>query len=245
MAAMDCLIADRFHIRPGEESGYRETVLRLPGGYACYGPPPDAPQVQPLPALSAEHVTFGSFNNPAKFSASILSAWAEVLRRVPGSVLLLKYDALEQPVIQQRLRQRFAELGVDPDRIRAEGHSDLREHMAAYGRVDIALDTQPYSGGLTTCDALWMGVPVVTFPGRIFASRHTQSHLTSAGCEQFVAADIRGYVELAVDWAGRIEELAELRQQLRERVRRSPLCDASTFARDLLALLQQAWSRPG
>ncbi len=113
--------------------------------------------------------------------------------------------------------------------------------MAGYGLVDLALDTQPYSGGLTTCEALWMGVPVITYPGAGFASRHATSHMTNAGFGEFVAADMRGYVELAIQWANRLDEVAQLRSQVRERVSKSPLCDAPQFASDFLALLQNAW----
>jgi predicted O-linked N-acetylglucosamine transferase (SPINDLY family) len=122
-----------------------------------------------------------------------------------------------------------------------EGGSPHRELLASYSRVDLALDTQPYSGGLTTCEALWMGVPVVTFPGSTFAGRHSTSHLINAEYEQFVAADLAGYIDLAAAWAVRLAELAAIRQQMRERVRRSPLCDAPRFASDFLALLRQAW----
>jgi protein O-GlcNAc transferase len=142
--------------------------------------------------------------------------------------------------VQSHLAGRIAERGIDPQRILFEGWSPHRELMAAYNRVDLAFDTQPYSGGLTTCEALWMGVPVVTCAGRTFAGRHAVSHLTSAGYQQFVAADMSGYVELAVGWAGRLEELAAIRGQMREQVRRSGLCDAQAFARDLLNVLTAA-----
>ena len=122
-----------------------------------------------------------------------------------------------------------------------EGWSPHRELLAAYNRVDLALDTQPYSGGLTTCEALWMGVPVITFPGQTFAGRHSVSHLTNAGYPQFIAADAAGYVDLAVQVAGRLDELAAIRSQMREQVKNSPLCDAPRFARDLLDVLRAVW----
>src|SRR5262249_46529805 len=121
-------------------------------------------------------------------------------------------------------------------------HDDL---LASYGRVDLALDTQPYSGGLTTCEALWMGVPVVTSPGKTFAGRHATSHLTNAGLPQFVAASREAYVDLAVQWSHRIDELAALRSTLREQVQNSPLCDAKKFANDLFKLLQTTHGERG
>jgi protein O-GlcNAc transferase len=240
LTAMDGLIADRFHVRPGEEPWYVERVLRMPHGYVCYGPPHDAPSIVPLPALKTGRVTFGCFNNPAKFGPRVLAAWAEILRKVPQATLLLKYGGLEEPQLEARLRGELARCGVAADSLRIEGGGDNRQMLAAYGGVDLALDTQPYSGGLTTCEALWMGVPVITFPGRTFAGRHATSHMHNASYPQFVAADWAGYVELAVEWAARLDELAAMRQSMRDRVISSPLCDAPAFAHDFLALLQTA-----
>jgi len=241
LAAMDYVLADRHHIRSGEEAYYVERVLRMPRGYTCYGPPVDAPAVGPLPALAKGRVTLGCFNNPAKFSPRILGAWAEILRSVPGSDLLLRYGGLQQPSLQERLRGRFVERGIEPERILFEGWSPHREMLGGYSRVDLALDTQPYSGGLTTCEALWMGVPVVTFPGQTFAGRHSVSYLTTAGYGECIAADAADYVRLAVDWSSRLDELVGLRAQMRQRVGASPLCNGPAFARDLLAVLSSAW----
>lgn len=240
LTAMDGLIADRFHVPPGEEDAYAETVLRMPGDYICYGPPQDAPAVEPLPALRRGQWTYGCFNNPAKLHPGLFDLWAEILRRVPEARLLLKYGGLDQPPLNEHIRRQFAARGVDPARLVFEGWSEHRELLARYGQVDLALDTQPYSGGLTTCEALWMGVPVVTFPGCTFAGRHATSHLHHAGLPMFVASSPQEYVELAVAWSQRPQELAELRAGLREQVRHSPLCDAASFARAWLDLLQQA-----
>src|SRR5262249_12091359 len=147
--------------------------------------------------------------------------------------------SLNQAEFRDRLHAHFAQHGIPPQRVLLEGGSPHVELLAAYGRVDLALDTQPYSGGLTTCEALWMGVPVITFPGKTFAGRHSTSHLANAGLEQFIASDLGGYIELAVDWAGRVNELADLRSKTRTRIAESPLCDAKQFAGDFLALLQQ------
>jgi len=239
MAAIDCLLADRFHVREGEEPWYSESVLRMPHGYACYGPPADAPEVCPLPARATGHVTLGCFNNPAKYSSRLFDAWGAILRKLPTAQLLLKSGGLDDPRVQAHFRGELARRGVSGERILLEGWSETL--LANYHRVDLALDTQPYSGGLTTCEALWMGVPVVTCPGPTFAGRHSTSHLMNAGLAQFVASDLAGYVELAVQWGSQLDELAALRSQLREQMRRSPLCDAPRFADDLLTLLRQGW----
>lgn len=241
LPTMDFLLADRFHVRPGEESGYVEQVLRMPNGYVCYSPIFPTLEPSPLPALTRGFVTFGCFNNPAKYSSSMFDAWATILRGAPSTRLLLKFGGLDHSVVEANLRRQFENRGVAPERILFEGWSPALEMLARYHEVDLALDTQPYSGGVTTCEALWMGVPVITFPGRTFAGRHSTSHLTNAGYPQFVAPDLAGYIDLAVSWANRLDELATIRSQMRERVRNSPLCDAPTFARDLLNLLQLAW----
>jgi protein O-GlcNAc transferase len=243
MKAMDYLLADSFHVRPGEEHNYVETVLRMPHGYACYGPPDYAPEVVDLPALSKRHVTFGSFNNPAKWTPLILDAWAEILRRIPESRLLLKFGGLHEPQTQDLFRLQFHERGIESDRICLEGWLEHRDLLDAYNRIDIALDTQPYSGGVTTCEALWMGIPVITWPGKTFAGRHATSHLMNAGFEQFVARDLNEYVNMSIDWASRLDELAVIRSKMRDRMRQSPLCDAPRFASDFLAVLTAAISR--
>jgi protein O-GlcNAc transferase len=245
MPAIDFVLADRFHVREGEERWYAERVLRMPHSYACYGPPADVPDVGPLPALATGRIAFGCFNNPPKYSPSIRAAWAEILRRVPTASLLLKFQGLDEPKLQGDLRRWFADHGVAGERILLEGWSPHRQLLDAYNRVDLALDTQPYSGGLTTCEALWMGVPVVTFPGQTFAGRHSTSYLTTADHPEFIAKDAAGYVELAVEWAQRIEELAKLRAQMREQIRATLLCDAKQFASDFLEILGAACGRPG
>ena len=203
---MDFLLADRHHVRPGEESWYSETPLRLPNSYACYRPPSYMPDVGLLPAASAGCVTFGSFNNPAKFAPRLLDAWAEILERVPSSQLLLKFGGLDEPQIHSAIRERLARHGIKPERVAFEGSVPHPDLLAAYHGIDLALDTQPYSGGVTTCEALWMGVPVITWPGRTFAGRHSTSYLSTAGLPEFIATDVAGYVELAVQWAGRLDE---------------------------------------
>jgi predicted O-linked N-acetylglucosamine transferase (SPINDLY family) len=235
---MDAILADAFHVRPGEEAFYMESVLRMPHGYICYGPPVDAPPVAPLPALTTGRVTFGCFNGAAKYSQRMFAAWAEILNQVPGSRLSLKTGGLDDAGVRSGIERRFAKLGIAPERIKFEGWSKAGELLAAYHHVDLALDTQPYSGGLTTCEALWMGVPVITMPGQTFAGRHSTSHATNAGLGDFVAADLERYIRLAVDRANKLDQLSVLRGQIRERMEKSPLCDAPRFAEDLLNLLK-------
>jgi predicted O-linked N-acetylglucosamine transferase (SPINDLY family) len=139
------------------------------------------------------------------------------------------------------MRAAFAEHGIAAARIELRGSSPHRAFMAQYGQIDIVLDPFPYSGGLTTCEALWMGVPTVTLPGEIFASRHSMSHLSNAGLADWVVGNEQEYVELAVARAADIPALAALRAGLRQRVKASPLCDAPRFGRNLGAALRHAW----
>jgi predicted O-linked N-acetylglucosamine transferase (SPINDLY family) len=241
LSAMDYLIADRYQVPPGAEPHYREKVLRLPDGYVCYDPPGDAPPVGPLPAALHGQVTFGSFNNPAKVTHDVARLWAEILRRVPGARLVLKSTAYGAARTAERVRQWFAAEGISAGRIELRGWSPHRELLAAYHEIDLALDPFPYSGGLTTCEALWMGVPVITCPGETLYSRQSLSPLSSVGLTETVAGTLDEYTEMAVALANDLPRLAALRAGLRPRMAASPLCDGPRFARNLVKLLRRAW----
>ncbi len=243
LEAMDYLLADRFHILPETESCFREKVLRLPDGYVCYCPPPDAPEVGPLPAAEHGLVTFGSFNNPAKITPGVVAVWADILKQVPDARLVLKYAGLGSDGARRRLRELFAQNGVNPERLDLQGRSPHRAFLNVYNQIDVALDPFPYSGGLTSCEALWMGVPVITYPGETFASRHALSHLSNAGVTGTIARDLDHYIELAVQWANDLPRLAALRAGLREQVRRSPLCDGPRFAENVRRILRHIWTQ--
>jgi protein O-GlcNAc transferase len=240
LAAMDYLLADRYHVPIGAERHYREQVLRMPDGYICYDPPADAPAVNALPALDRGHVTFGCFNNPAKITSHVIGAWARILGRLPDSRLVLKFKGWNDPGVVRRYTEMFVAHGIDLGRLKFLGYSPHEELLAEYNRIDLALDPFPYCGGLTTCEALWMGVPVVTFPGETFAGRHSLSHLSNVGLTETIAQDLAEYEELAVSLAGDMPRLAALRAGLRERVVASPLCDGKRFANNLAAILRDA-----
>lgn len=244
LAAMDYLLADPFHVRPGEEAWYTERILRFRSNYACYRPPDYAPSVGSLPALTTHQFTFGSFNNPAKLNSPLLNLWSEILERVPDSQLLLKYGGYQEPLLQQRVLRHFSDRGIDRQRILFESGEQHAGMLAAYNRIDLALDTQPYSGGLTTCEALWMGVPVVTYPGNTFAGRHSFSYLSNLGCtaasssNTFIASNTKSYADLAVNWASQREPLSQIRSQLRPAMQQSPLCNYQAHADELMHMLK-------
>jgi predicted O-linked N-acetylglucosamine transferase (SPINDLY family) len=243
LSAMDYLLADAREVPPPFERFYRENVLCLPDDYVCYAPPAYAPPVGPLPARATGRVTFGSFNNLAKITPQVVTLWARILQRRPDARLVLKYFGLEDPPTAARLRQQFADHGLRADQLELWGGGSHEELLTCYNRIDVALDTFPYNGGLTTCEALWMGVPVVTWPGETFASRHSLTHLTSVGLTETIARDPDQYVALALGLVDDLPRLAALRAGLRERMARSPLCDGRRFADNLLRLLRDIWQQ--
>jgi len=241
LAEMDWFLTDRWETPLGFETLYSEKLLRLPDGYICYSPPTYAPDVAVLPALRNGFVTFGCFNNLAKLTPALIQTWAAILRRVPNAKLVLKTHQLSDPETAGWFRHRFAALNIGPERLDTRGSSGHRAFMGEYGDIDIVLDPFPYSGGLTTCEALWMGVPTITCPGEIFGSRHSTSHLSNVGLADWVTGSVEDYIEMAVARAGDLAALAALRADLRDRVRASPLCDAPRFGRNLGTALRTAW----
>jgi protein O-GlcNAc transferase len=243
--AMDYRLTDAWADPPGTtEKLHTETLVRLPGCFLGYHPSEEAPDVGPLPMLSTGTITFGSFNNLAKTTPAVIQLWARILNAVPGSRLLLKSRATGDPDVRQRLQGLFAGYGIEAGRIVfRDSMPSFKRHMATYNQVDIALDTFPYNGTTTTCEALWMGVPVITLAGQVHAARVGVSLLTDVGMENFIARDAEDYVALAVQLAHQPDRLAALRKQLRERLHHAPLCNASGFARNLEAVLSDLWAR--
>jgi predicted O-linked N-acetylglucosamine transferase (SPINDLY family) len=243
LTAMDYILGDLRQIPPGAERWYREQVLRMPDDYICYDPPADSPPVGALPALSNGCIRFGSFNIPLKITPRMIEVWTRILHRVPGARLVLKNRGLDDPSTSDRYRRAFAEHGVRGERLELLGWSPPNDVLACYERIDIGLDTFPYNGGLTTCEAIWMGVPVITCPGETFASRHGLAHLSAAGLHETIAGTLDDYVERAVTLASDLPRLADLRAKLRDRVAASPLCDGSRFATHFMEILRDAWRR--
>ena len=238
---MDWFLTDRWETPAEQEHLYSERLLRLPDGYVCYSPPSYAPDVAPLPALANGFVTFGCFNNLAKITPRVVRVWAGILRRLPGARLVLKTHQFSDPETCSWMLDCFAASGISGDRIALRGASRHRAFMAEYNDIDIALDPFPYSSGLTTCEALWMGVPTVVYAGEIFAARHSLSHMCNAGLPDWVAGDAGGYEALAVAKASDVPALAALRMRLRAGVKASPLTDAPRFGTNLGAAIRFAW----
>ena len=244
LSAVDYRITDAIADPPGETHGHSEELLRVPGGILCYSPPPNAPEVVSLPAQQSGQVTFGSFNKLSKLSKPTLDVWAAVLRSVPASRLILKNRSFANDTVCARYRAEFVARDIDVDRIELIGPTaSITGHLELYGRVDVALDPFPYNGATTTCEALWMGVPVISFRGKAFVERMTASLLTTVGLTEFIVESPKEYVAAACHWAASIQQLAELRQRLRTMASDSPLCDEPAYVRGLEEQYQAAWQR--
>lgn len=246
LAAIDYRITDSIADPPGESDELHvEKLVRLPESFLCYSPPDvDASSRMP-PFRRNGYVTFGSFNNLPKITPACVALWATVLSRVPESKLFIKTYGLGDPGVRARLLEHLNQAGIERDRISIAGPTRAhRDHMEAYGEVDIALDTFPYHGTTTTLDALWMGVPVITLAGDRHVSRVGASILAALGLTEFVARTSDEYVSAAAQVAGNADKLDNLARSLRQRLTASPLTDGSGFTQRLEAaymkMLQQS-----
>lgn len=242
MSAMDYRLTDAWADPPGEtDPYYTEKLVRLGASYFCYRPSDDASAITPLPALDRGYVTFGSFNNFAKVAPPVLDAWIELLARVPNSRLMIL--AHRGGYLQNHLDERMQQRGLDPARIELCTKRPRNEYLELVSRADIALDPFPFNGHTTTCDAVWMGLPVVMLAGGSYASRFGGSVLRNVGLSDLIATSAAEYVELAARLAGDIAALAEIRSGLRQRMAASVLCDASGFAHRLEGAYREMWRR--
>jgi protein O-GlcNAc transferase len=241
--AIEYVLMDAATVPDGAERWFTETVVRLPEGRFCYAPPDYAPAVAPLPARERGQVTFGSFNNISKVTPSVIELWAAVLRAVPDSRLILKWRSLADAAECARLRQAFGAHAVAPERLELRGGTPHVAMLGEYGEVDIGLDPFPFCGGLTSCEALWMGVPIVTLPGTRPVSRQTFGFLSQLGLGELAAPSAERYVAIAAELAGDLDRLAALRAGLRARMAASSLCDGPRFARGLEAAYRAMWRR--
>ncbi len=230
---LDAVLLDAWHAPPGTEALFAEPILRLPSRW-CYQPVPWAPaEVAPPPHPRNGHITFGSFNNTAKYNPQVFDLWAHILAAVPHSRLILKWRTFNDDAFRQKVTQSFVDRGIAADRIELRGPSFHSDVLKEYADLDIALDPFPFTGGLTSCEALWMGVPVVTWPQSRVVSRQTHAILNQIGLPELSARDADEYVQIAVKLANDRARLAHLRATLRERMRASPLMDVAGFTRQL------------
>ena len=244
LPAMDYRLTDgEADPRGMTDAHFTEKLIRLSRCAWCYHPPEGAPPPAPQPpCIASGFVTFGSFNKHLKISPSTLDAWARLLRTVINSRLLLKSNRLRDEVSRQRLIGEFTERGIEAGRVEVlPPTASAAEHLATYARVDVALDTFPYNGTTTTCDALYMGVPVVALAGRTHVSRVGVSLLAAVGLPELVADDVEQYIFFAAELARDTQRLSRLRRDLRPRMASSPLMDAPSLARATESAYRDAW----
>jgi predicted O-linked N-acetylglucosamine transferase (SPINDLY family) len=242
LPTIDWRITDALADPPGHERYYVEKLLRLPDGFLCYEPLDNAPAVGPLPAMARGTVTFGSFNNIIKVTPATVGCWAAILRAVPGSRLVLKAGTLADPQLCALYLSQFVAEGIEAHRIELRSHlPGASEHLGAYNEIDIGLDPLVYNGTTTTCEALWMGVPVISMIGDRHAARVGYDLLSRVGLSELAAPDTTSYIATAAALAGDLPRLAQIRHELRPRMQRSPLCDAPRFAKQFEVGLRTIW----
>ena len=244
MKAIDYRLTDPIADPPGTgEALHVEKLLRIEGGCWAYQAPADAPPIGSFPSIASGFVTFGSFNNLPKVTPKVIETWARILSLVPNSRMLIKSSGLNSRMGREYVLKHFSQFGIPADRIELIGwQPTTAAHLQLYDRIDIALDTFPYNGTTTTCEALWMGVPVVTFAGQTHVSRVGAALLSHAGLSEWIAGDVENYVALAVKLAGELQNLTATRKGLREKLKTSSICDPIRLARQLEAIYRQAWS---
>jgi len=241
MTAMDYRLTDEWADPIGQERYHSEKLLRLPGGFLCYTPSLEAPELASLPYRKNGYITFGCFNHLSKVSSEVVAIWAEILQQLPGSQIVLKHISLQDAKVRERYLQIFETNGVDRDRINMlDWSASVGEHLACYSQVDIALDTFPYNGTTTSCEALWMGVPVVCLKGKTHAGRVGLSLLASVGRPEWVAGNKKEYVSLALQLA-EPEHLSELRTGLRQEMAASSLCNRRETTHALEDAYRSMW----
>ena len=243
MRAIDWRFSDAVAEPPGEADRLSaERIVRLPHGFHSYRPPVDvAPPAEP-PFRANGHVTFGSFNNTSKVTGEVVRVWSEILKRVPNSRLIVKSAQMGDEETRRRYLNTFVQFGIDAGRVELLARIDAADgHLRAYDRIDIGLDPFPYNGTTTTCEALWMGVPVVTVTGANHVARVGASLLTHCGLSELVASDEAGYIATAVALAGDADRLADLRRTMRDRLNAAPLTDYKGFARGVEAAYRAMW----
>ncbi|MBF0443981.1 MAG: tetratricopeptide repeat protein [Magnetococcales bacterium] len=240
LPTMDYLIADQHYVRVDEDKFYTEHIIRLADSWVSYTPPPYTPKRD---KKRSSRIMLGNFGNPQKINNEMLHVWSQILLKASNTDLLLIYKGMDNPYTVNRINSFFSKAGIDKNRINIVGRLPHQQLLDRYNEIDIALDTLPYSGGLTSFEALWMGVPVITTYGDTFAGRHCASILSSLGLEKLVTNNFAEYIQLCVDLIADPQKLALLRYNLHDKMKNSPLCNHSMFTNDLENELARIWQK--
>lgn len=245
LKSIDYRISDAAADPPGLTERYHsETLCRLPDTFICYRPPANSPPVAPLPCLANGHVTFGVFNHFSKITLEAIALWSTILHALPNAKLLIKALGMEHEPMRKHVKKMFASRDIPADRLELIGKTpSIYSHLELFGKVDISLDTFPYNGTTTTCESLWMGVPVIAKEGDSHVSRVSVSLLGAMGLSALVAATDEEYIALATFLAQDRGNLEILRNNLRDRMRASKLLDTAGFTRNLEGAYREMWRR--
>ncbi len=241
VAEMDYLLADETGVPDEQRQYFTEKIWYLPDTRLCFSAPEHDLPVAALPALNNGHITFGCFQRLTKVGSDVLAAWAKILGALPNARLRWQCKQLGDPTVAAKFVTRLQQHGIDPARVTMLGEVSREAYLNAHAEVDVILDTFPFPGGTTTCEALWMGVPTLTLAGDTLLARQGASLLNVTGLEEWIATTEAEYISKAVTLAGDLSKLADLRAGLRERVRLSPLFDAPRFARSFETALWGMW----
>ncbi|MEK7302658.1 MAG: methyltransferase type 11, partial [Pseudomonadota bacterium] len=237
LPCMDAVLLDEWHAPEGFESKFTESIIRLAAGRFCYQPVPYAPEIASSPWQRNGHITFGCFNNTAKLNEEVLDVWARILSAVPDSRLILKWRTFNDDHLREQVTGAFVERGIAAHRIELRGPSFHADLLKEYADIDIALDPFPFTGGLTSCEALWMGVPIVTWPQSRVVSRQTFAILSAIGLPELAAINADDYVRIATELTRDYNCLECLRTGLRRQMKDSSLLDISGFTQQLEQVL--------
>ena len=243
VAEIDYLLADEAGVPDSQRGTFSETVWYLPDTRLCFSPPENELAVSPLPAVESGHITFGCCQNLAKVGDAVLSVWGEILNAVPNSKIRIQAWQFGDKYATKRFISRATQHGIDSDRLILHNCKSRTAYLAAYAEVDIILDTFPYPGGTTTCEALWMGVPTLTLAGDSMLERQGASLLYAAGLTDWIATSEMLYISKAIAFAQNLSELSSLRAALRQQVLNSPIFDAQLFALNLEKAFWGMWER--
>lgn len=238
---IDYFIADEAGVPLSMQEQFCERIWYLPDTRMCFSPPSSQLEVATLPALVNGYVTFGCFQDLKKLQDPVLQVWAEIMSGMPSARLRIQNFSFADPGVVDAFRARFLAAGGNPDRLLLQGPVAREEYLAAHHGIDMLLDTFPFTGGATTCEALWMGVPTLTLAGDSLIARQGASLMTAAGFPDWVASTTEGYVAKALAFSADLQGLSDLRQKMRARVLGSPLYDAERFSRNLEAALFSMW----
>ena len=246
LPGIEYLVGDDEMIRPEEIEHYSETILRLPVSYLTFTVDYPVPPVVAPPCTRQDYFTFGSLVTQYKITPQVMNAWSEILRRVPNSRLILANRTLKSPHNRTYVLDQLERRGIDSERIELHGPSDHAKYLRHYDRIDVALDSFPYNGGTTTMEAMWQGVPVLTFDGDRWISRTSQTLLRRCHLGEFVGSDVADMVQRGVHWGNSAEahrELARLRREMRNKLAGSSACDTPALARGMEQLYAEVWER--